>query len=103
MRFEKDTVVKLGEPAVYPTEFIAHAIAILKKYETVKSAYLWFIHHPDKQLPNYLVTLDAGESHKEVVKEMGPLVLEYLPNQVVDFMTLNVFEHPSDKKPFYKR
>jgi len=104
------TQILLGQPAVYPLDFVEALKKHFAKRPAVEAAYLALIHDPSQDPePNLLVGVktDANVVFEVLFREIGAIAVEYVKDRPVDFVRIGK-GNPSDylvkeTTPFYHR
>jgi len=82
--------VKLGEPASYPHDLVNALVRCLKKYDTVKAAYIAWIDWNDGTKPHLIVAIDAGAEIELVRQDVGVLISSFAsPSNLIDVVWLS--------------
>jgi hypothetical protein len=88
---EKDTQVRIGQPAVYPAEIVASLKLLFIKHEQVTAAYLGWIHNPETEdPPHYIFAIEGSGDLQPIMHEAGFIAEGHLgKEQIVDFIRLD--------------
>lgn len=109
MIIEQDTEIQIGQPAIYPTEFVKALNKLFNEKGTVKAAYLAAIKMDKKEkLPHLMIAIALEGKMSSITNEAGPLAEKLLNNEIVDFIQIDNKGGISDyflnqTKPFYER
>lgn len=104
---EKETMVKIGQPAVYPDALVKALIRIFAAGPSINAAYLGWIHDESSDVPPHcIIAISINGDWKKLVDDIGPTVTEIMGDEIVDFLPItggggleNYFI--KDTKPFY--
>ncbi|MFP9098808.1 enhanced serine sensitivity protein SseB C-terminal domain-containing protein [Flavobacterium sp. RHBU_24] len=109
MVMEKDTQVRIGQPAVYPHDIVNNLCRLYKERPTVKAAYIAWIHYPESnEPPHYIFALDISGDKSEVFSETGFIAKQSLkPEEFIDIVKLSSSGEGIDnyflsQEPFYR-
>lgn len=107
---EKETQVKIGQPAIYPTDIINSLKTLFSSKPSVNKAYLGWIYNPSSgEPPHYIFALDIDGESQNITNEAGSTIQKYLnPDDIIDFVQMNDKGGLCDyflkeTKPFYER
>ncbi len=101
---EKETIVQLGEPLVYPGDMLKAICAHLKKKKNVKAAYLRLMMKDDEQ--SYLVVVDFTGDRRETFDGIGKAAWEHLNGMYIDLVPFDTDfgrQAAAGVEPFYRR
>ena len=78
LEIKKNTNIKIGQPAVYPTALVKSFTKLFSERLTVEAAYLGWIHDPESDIPpHYIFAVEETGDWNDLTQEMG-----YLINQI---------------------
>ena len=101
---QKDTQVKIGEPADYPTQMIAAISDAAKTDKRIKKIHLKLMVNGEEK--SYLLIVDYTGDRKEVFGLLADAGKPYLPKDMfLDIVSLNEnsWQKVADNKPFYRK
>jgi hypothetical protein len=104
---EKETTVKIGQPARYPDLLVKALNRIFANDPSINSAYLGWIHDESSDVPpHYIFAISMNGDWKKLTDAIGSIVTEIIGDEIVDFMRItgrggieNYFIE--NTKPFY--
>jgi len=104
---EKETKVKIGQPARYPDLLIKALNRMFADDPSINSAYLGWIHDESSDIPShYIFAISMNGDWKKFTDDVGPTITEIMGEEIVDFMPItggggieNYFIE--NTKPFY--
>ncbi|THD68033.1 hypothetical protein E7Z59_10325 [Robertkochia marina] len=106
---EQDTEVQIGQPAKYPHELVRALSELFYKKQHVNAAYLGAIKmDKTEKLPHLIIAIEIEGSLSSITREAGPLAEKILPNEIIDFIQIDLENGISDyflnqTEPFYKK
>jgi SseB protein C-terminal domain/SseB protein N-terminal domain len=106
--FEKETQVRIGQPAVYPHEIINNLSRLYKERPAVKAAYIAWIYYPESnEPPHYIFAMDISGDKNEIFSETGFIAKQSLkPEEFVDIIKLSsgngLDNYFLSQEPFYR-
>jgi hypothetical protein len=108
IKYEKDTTVRIGQPARYPTEIVKSLSEFFSTNSNVNAAYVAWIHNPEiDEPPHYIFAVDTEGDWSSISNEAGYITQQILgPDQIVDFMKLEdggINDYFKSIAPFYKK
>lgn len=104
---EKETTVKISQPARYPDLLVKALNRIFADDSSINSAYLGWIHDELSDVPpHYIFAISMNGDWKKFTDAIGSIVTEIIGEEIVDFMPItgkggieNYFIQ--NTKPFY--
>lgn len=91
IKYDKTTPIKIGQPAIYPTEIVKDLIDLFSKKPEVEAAYLGWFHDPaTSDPPHYIFAFETTGEWRTLSNEAGFIAQHHLGNdQIVDFLQIN--------------
>ncbi|MFI5139002.1 MAG: enhanced serine sensitivity protein SseB C-terminal domain-containing protein [Sphingobacteriales bacterium] len=106
--FDKPTMVRIGQPAKYPTEIVKSLVKLFSVKPDVIAAYLGWIHDPSSNVPpHYIFAIEAKGDWGNVSQAAGFTAQQFLdPSEIIDIIQITGkggFEDYfiTSTKPFY--
>ncbi len=105
----KDTQVLIGQPAIYPNEFVKALSDYFATNPLVNRAYLAQVHYPENdEKPHLLIGIDAQGDWEMVIGDAGMIASNVLEKgEWIDFMRLDdsgISQYLVNKtRPFYEK
>jgi len=109
IEIKKDTQVRIGQPAKYPTEVVNSLIKLFSNRPDVVAAYLGWIHFPETaDPPHYIFAIETNGDWRTISDEAGAVAQEIIgPDEIIDFVQIDrkkVNDYFINKtKPFYTK
>ncbi|HEY0030201.1 MAG TPA: enhanced serine sensitivity protein SseB C-terminal domain-containing protein [Bacteroidia bacterium] len=109
LTIKKESEIRIGQPAEYPTEIVNSLKILFQTKSSVKAAYLGFIHDPSTEEPPHLIfAIDAdADQMQDIVNEAGFTARQFLKaDEIVDFIRIDMSglsEYFLQTEPFYKK
>ena len=108
---EKETKVLLGQPSDYPSKMVDSITQLLAKHDSVKKAYLAFMHDTSvDEKPHLVVGIEADGDIETVMREVGNVAGDTAPKgEPVDLYRVDENDSGLSKyfinqtKPFYDK
>jgi len=106
---ENNTVIQIGQPAIYPVELINELKKIFIKKTNVRAAYVGWIFNPSgTEPPHFIFGLAINGDPSNVFNEASLKTNQFMkPNEIVDFVKIEDEDFISSyfltqTKPFYQ-
>ena len=107
--FAKETMIQIGQPAIYPTVLIDEIKNIFTRNLDVSAAYLGWIFNPSTNEPaHFIFGLDIKKDLNTVIKDISLKINQFRkPDEIIDFIKIESNDFISDYfvmniKPFYQ-
>jgi len=91
IEIKKDTQVRIGQPAKYPTEVVNSLIKLFSNRPDVVAAYLGWIHFPETaDPPHYIFAIETNGDWRTISDEAGAVAQEIIgPDEIIDFVQID--------------
>ncbi len=104
---EKKTQVRIGQPAVYPTEMVQALVRLLGQEPRVRTGYLAWIHDPAApEPPHYILCLDVEGEMRTISQKTGFVAQQFLAKgELIDIVQAgqsSLTDYFRQTKPFYE-
>jgi hypothetical protein len=104
---EKETAVKIGQPARYPDLLIKALNRMFANDPSINTAYLGWIHDESSDVPpHYIFAISMNGDWKKLTDAIGSTITEIIGDEIVDIMQITGREgienyFIENTKPFY--
>lgn len=108
LQFKKNEKIQIGQPAVYPTEFINSLKKLYAETPAVRAAYLAWIYVPESgDPPHYIIALDMEHDFQTTCRDTGMTFENYSKtSEILDILPLDqsgLSSYFLKQQPFYRR
>jgi len=109
IEIKKDTQVRIGQPAKYPTEAVKSLVKLFSDRPDVVAAYLGWIHFPETaDPPHYIFAIETNGDWRTISDEAGAIAQEIIgPDEIIDFVKIDRKKADdyfiNKTKPFYTK
>jgi hypothetical protein len=109
IKYKRDTIVKIGQPADYPVKIVERLKKEFSKFANIDKACLGWIHDPSTNVPPHLIIgLDMIGDINPIIYAVNGTIEQFLKeSDIVDFVKMDrnegIVSYLSKTEPFYKR